>query len=98
MNNLTRWKNWLTSQGVLSAAAPPPAPRNWGGARPGAGRPKVHTQLTVKPRIKALRATDQEWAEFMRRIQNNTFQGSTRDHFNYLLDLVMMDTIDKIDR
>ena len=37
----------------------------WGGKREGAGRPFTHTDPEIKERTKKFRATDQEWAEFL---------------------------------
>ena len=38
--------------------------RSWGGARKGAGRPKVHKE-EIPARTLWLRATDDEWAAFL---------------------------------
>jgi len=44
----------------------------WGGKREGAGRPVVHTDPEIKERAKKFRATDQEWAEFLDLLPDNS--------------------------
>lgn len=51
----------------------------WGGKREGAGRPVTHTDPEIKERTKKFRATDEEWAEFLDMLPNDS-----REAFLYL--------------
>ena len=57
-----------------------PGKRSWGGARKGAGRPKVHKE-EVPVRTLWLRATDEEWAAFLAALP-----GDAREKFLVLSD------------
>ena len=44
----------------------------WGGKREGAGRPVTHNDPDIKERTKKFRATDQEWADFLTQLPDDT--------------------------
>jgi len=43
-----------------------------GNKREGAGRPFTHTDPEIKERLKKFRATDEEWAEFLNRLPDDS--------------------------
>ena len=63
---------------------PPINTPTWGGKREGAGRPVIHTDPEIRERTKKFRATDQEWAEFLDRLPNDS-----REAFQMLIKVVV---------
>lgn len=56
----------------------------WGGKREGAGRPITHNDPEIKERTKKFRATDEEWAEFL-----DLLPDDSRDAFLVLIKAVL---------
>ena len=59
----------------------------WGGKREGAGRPIIHNHPEIKERTKKFRATDEEWAEFLGLLPNDSREAflAIRRWFHYVV-------------
>jgi hypothetical protein len=61
----------------------------WGGSRQGAGRPSIHSE-TTKAHTLWLRATDEEWEQFLRNLPSDS-----REKFIFLSELAAKKAIDQ---